>query len=62
LYFNVQTCKALLALSMSSPLDSCTYYGLDTGAAQIKISLFFDILKSMFLDTKQESFTQNVFF
>lgn len=44
IYFDMKTAERILNLHVFSPLDACTYYGLDNGAEPIQLSLFFDIL------------------
>lgn len=46
-YLSTSVAESLLSLHALSPLDSCTYMGLDSGADPIQVSLFFDILVAM---------------
>lgn len=46
-FLSTSVAESLLSLHALSPLDSCTYMGLDSGADPIQVSLFFDILVAM---------------
>ncbi|XP_053522615.1 L-fucose kinase isoform X3 [Artibeus jamaicensis] len=55
-FFSVETAEHLLATHVSSPLDACTYMGLDSGARPVQLSLFFDILLCMARNVNREDF------
>ncbi|XP_041375931.1 L-fucose kinase-like [Gigantopelta aegis] len=46
-YFNNAVASKLLSFHTKPPLDACTYMGLDSGQAPLKLSLFFDVLLPM---------------
>ncbi|KAK5575878.1 hypothetical protein RB653_007012 [Dictyostelium firmibasis] len=53
IFFCEKTTEKLLYLHNTSPLDSCTYLGVDSGSQLLKFGVFPDILCSM---TKNETF------
>lgn len=55
-YLSSCVAETLLALHTISPLDSCNYMGLDSGAEPLQVSLFFDILITMASDIDKEKF------
>ncbi|KAM5297614.1 L-fucose kinase isoform 4-T6 [Glossophaga mutica] len=55
-FFSVESAEHLLATHVSSPLDACTYMGLDSGAQPVQLSLFFDILLCMARNVSRENF------
>lgn len=55
-FFSSELAESLLALHSMSPLDCCTYMGVDSGAEPMQMSLFFDVLVAMAEDVSQESF------
>lgn len=55
-FLNAKVAESLLALQTKSPLDSCTYMGIDSGAEPLQLSLFFDLLVAMATRVSQESF------
>ncbi|XP_067928995.1 L-fucose kinase-like [Watersipora subatra] len=46
-YFNKKATEKLLSFHTVSPLNNCTYVGIDSGAKAIQVSLFFDLLYAM---------------
>ncbi|KAG8198867.1 hypothetical protein JTE90_015082 [Oedothorax gibbosus] len=46
-FLNTKVAESLLSLHVQSPLDSCTYLGLDSGIKPLQVSLFFDILVAL---------------
>ncbi|KAL1437280.1 hypothetical protein MTO96_001353 [Rhipicephalus appendiculatus] len=55
-FFSSELAESLLALHTMSPLDCCTYMGVDSGAEPMQMSLFFDFLVAMAEDVTQDSF------
>uniref|UniRef100_A0A1E1X3Z0 Putative l-fucose kinase n=1 Tax=Amblyomma aureolatum TaxID=187763 RepID=A0A1E1X3Z0_9ACAR len=55
-FFSAELAESLLALHSMSPLDCCTYMGVDSGAEPMQMSLFFDLLVAMAADVSQDSF------
>nr|XP_058947524.1 L-fucose kinase-like [Pocillopora verrucosa] len=55
-YINIPVAEKILSFHVYAPLDACTYYGLDTGAEPIQLSLFFDILLSLAGDVTESDF------
>ncbi|CAN7992081.1 unnamed protein product [Ixodes hexagonus] len=55
-FLNAEVAESLLALQAKSPLDSCTYMGVDSGAEPMQMSLFFDLLVAMATGVSRESF------
>lgn len=55
-FFSAELAESLLALHTMSPLDCCTYMGVDSGAEPMQMSLFFDLLVAMAADVSQDSF------
>ncbi|XP_075530473.1 L-fucose kinase-like isoform X1 [Dermacentor variabilis] len=55
-FFSSELAESLLALHSISPLDCCTYMGVDSGAEPMQMSLFFDLLVAMAEDVSQDSF------
>lgn len=55
-FFSSELAESLLALHSMSPLDCCTYMGVDSGAEPMQMSLFFDLLVAMAEDVSQDSF------
>ncbi|XP_026094431.1 L-fucose kinase-like [Carassius auratus] len=54
-FFSRTVAEKLLQTHVLSPLDGCTYLGMDSGAPPLEISLFLDILMCLCSDlTKQE--------
>ncbi|GIY96946.1 l-fucose kinase [Caerostris extrusa] len=48
--------ESLLSLHVQSPLDSCTYLGLDYGNEPIQVSLYFDLLVAMSTNMRKDVF------
>lgn len=46
-FFSVRVTEKLLSFHAMTPLDCCTYIGIDRGARALELSLFFDILYAM---------------
>ncbi|XP_060131908.1 L-fucose kinase isoform X3 [Zootoca vivipara] len=57
-FFSSEAAEQLLATHVMSPLDACTYMGLDSGAPAIQLSLFFDILLCMAQGVSEEAFVK----
>ncbi|XP_064467245.1 L-fucose kinase-like isoform X2 [Ornithodoros turicata] len=55
-YLSTQIAESLLSLHAKSPLDSCTYLGLDSGVEPMQISLFFDLLMATATNVSKEAF------
>ncbi|KAM7283259.1 L-fucose kinase [Ixodes scapularis] len=55
-FLSAEVAESLLALQAKSPLDSCTYMGVDSGAEPMQMSLFFDLLVAMTTGVSRESF------
>ncbi|XP_078400065.1 L-fucose kinase isoform X2 [Cetorhinus maximus] len=55
-FFSWETAEKLLATHVTSPLDSCTYMGLDSGTRPVQLSIFFDILLCMARHTCEDVF------
>ncbi|XP_037280883.2 L-fucose kinase-like [Rhipicephalus microplus] len=55
-FFSSELAESLLALHTMSPLDCCTYMGVDSGAEPMQMSLFFDFLVAMAEDVTQDTF------
>ncbi|XP_072278918.1 L-fucose kinase isoform X2 [Pyxicephalus adspersus] len=55
-FLSSEAAERFLGTLTSSPLDGCTYQGLDSGAEPLEISLFLDVLMSMCEDVTEESF------
>lgn len=55
-FFSAELAESLLALHSVSPLDCCTYMGVDSGAEPMQMSLFFDLLVAMAVDISRHSF------
>lgn len=55
-FFSSELAESLLALHSMSPLDCCTYMGVDSGAEPMQMSLFFDLLVAMAEDVTQDTF------
>ncbi|KAL2093982.1 hypothetical protein ACEWY4_011294 [Coilia grayii] len=48
--------ERLLQTHVTSPLDGCTYLGMDSGAPSLQISLFLDILMCLCSDVSESQF------
>ncbi|NXO23926.1 FUK kinase, partial [Cisticola juncidis] len=59
-FFSSDAAEQLLATHVISPLDACTYMGLDSGAPPIQLSLFFDIVLCMAGGVTEEGFLKGV--
>ncbi|KAF6026786.1 FUK [Bugula neritina] len=46
-YFNKKVVEKLLSFTNVSPLNNCTYVGIDSGAKPLRVSLFFDLIYAM---------------
>lgn len=55
-FLKTNVAESLLALHIQSPLDSCTYLGLDCGNEPIQVSLYFDLLVAMSTGVNEETF------
>uniref|UniRef100_UPI0035901CB6 L-fucose kinase isoform X2 n=1 Tax=Myxine glutinosa TaxID=7769 RepID=UPI0035901CB6 len=55
-FWEARAAERLLSLHVSSPLDGCTYQGIDSGAQPFSLSLFFDILLAMATAVSEEEF------
>ena len=55
-FIGTKMTEKLLSLTITPPLDACTYIGLDNGAQPIELSVFFDIALSMALDIDYDAF------
>lgn len=55
-FLSAELAESLLALHSVSPLDCCTYLGVDSGAEPVQMSLFFDLLVAMAMDISKDSF------
>ncbi|KAM4614483.1 L-fucose kinase [Discoglossus pictus] len=55
-FLSSETAERFLSSLVTPPLDGCTYLGLDSGAEPLEVSLFLDILMSMALDVREETF------
>lgn len=55
-FLSAELAESLLALHSMSPLDCCTYLGVDSGAEPVQMSLFFDLLVAMATDITRDSF------
>lgn len=55
-FLSSETAERFLGTLASSPLDGCTYQGLDSGAEPLEISLFLDVLMSMCEDVTEDRF------
>ncbi|GBM90595.1 L-fucose kinase, partial [Araneus ventricosus] len=55
-FLKTNVAESLLSLHVQSPLDSCTYLGLDCGNQPIQVSLFFDLLIAMATNLTREAF------
>uniref|UniRef100_A0A9J7XMT7 L-fucose kinase n=1 Tax=Cyprinus carpio carpio TaxID=630221 RepID=A0A9J7XMT7_CYPCA len=55
-FFSRTVAEKLLQTHVSSPLDGCTYLGMDSGAPPIEISLFLDILVCLCSDLTEQEF------
>ncbi|KAJ8249080.1 hypothetical protein GJAV_G00230970 [Gymnothorax javanicus] len=48
--------EKLLQMHVTTPLDGCTYLGMDSGAPPLEISLFLDVLLCLCSDVTEERF------
>ncbi|KAL7978778.1 hypothetical protein Chor_013267 [Crotalus horridus] len=55
-FFSSRAAEQLLATHVISPLNACTYMGLDSGAPALQLSLFFDLLLCMAQAVTEEAF------
>ncbi|GFT34587.1 l-fucose kinase, partial [Nephila pilipes] len=55
-FLNTNVAESLLSLHIQSPLDSCTYLGLDCGNEPIQVSLYFDLLVAMSTNMNKDTF------
>ncbi|CAN2389283.1 L-fucose kinase [Pristimantis euphronides] len=55
-FISTETAERFLSTLAASPLDGCTYQGLDSGAEPLEVSLFLDVLMSMCHDVTEETF------
>lgn len=55
-YLPVNVTEDMLVFHSITPLNRCTYMGLDSGGEPLQISLFFDILIAMALKVSKEDF------
>ncbi|XP_065321860.1 L-fucose kinase-like isoform X2 [Gordionus sp. m RMFG-2023] len=56
IYFPVKFAQILLHLHSKPPIDCSTYMGKDRGAHSLKLTLFFDLLYPMYLDSDLDKF------
>ncbi|GFY70639.1 l-fucose kinase [Trichonephila inaurata madagascariensis] len=55
-FLKANVAESLLSLHIRSPLESCTYLGLDCGNEPIQVSLYFDLLVAMSTGINEETF------
>uniref|UniRef100_A0A671L412 Fucose kinase n=1 Tax=Sinocyclocheilus anshuiensis TaxID=1608454 RepID=A0A671L412_9TELE len=55
-FFSRTVAEKLLQTHVTSPLDGCTYLGMDSGAPPLEISLFLDILLCLCSDLTEREF------
>ncbi|XP_056595868.1 LOW QUALITY PROTEIN: L-fucose kinase [Triplophysa dalaica] len=55
-FFSKAVAERLLQTHVTSPLDGCTYLGMDSGAPPLEISLFLDILMCLCSDLTEDEF------
>ncbi|XP_059402511.1 L-fucose kinase-like isoform X3 [Carassius carassius] len=55
-FFSRTVAEKLLQTHVLSPLDGCTYLGMDSGAPPLEISLFLDILMCLCSDLTEQEF------
>ncbi|ROL52789.1 L-fucose kinase [Anabarilius grahami] len=55
-FFSRAVAEKLLQTHVTSPLDGCTYLGMDSGAPPLEISLFLDILVCLCSDLTEHEF------
>ncbi|XP_051548689.1 L-fucose kinase [Myxocyprinus asiaticus] len=55
-FFSRTVSERLLQTHVTSPLDGCTYLGMDSGAPPLEISLFLDILVCLCSDMTEHEF------
>lgn len=55
-YCNLAVVERLLSLTTLSPLDTCTYVGVDSGTVPVQLSLYFDLLLAMCADVSKADF------
>uniref|UniRef100_A0A672PDC4 L-fucose kinase n=1 Tax=Sinocyclocheilus grahami TaxID=75366 RepID=A0A672PDC4_SINGR len=55
-FFSRTVAEKLLQTHVTSPLDGCTYLGMDSGAPPLEISLFLDILLCLCSDLTEHEF------
>ena len=60
-YFNYEVASTLYHISISPPISSCTYHGLDNQEAPVVLSLFFDLLLPCCTDVQKEDFVKGLF-
>ncbi|XP_022248688.1 L-fucose kinase-like, partial [Limulus polyphemus] len=57
-YLSENVVESLLDIHGLSPLDSCTYIGVDSGTEPLQVSLYFDILVAMATCVSREEFLE----
>ncbi|GFV68206.1 l-fucose kinase [Trichonephila clavipes] len=55
-FLKTNVAESLLSLHIRSPLESCTYLGLDCGNEPIQVSLYFDLLVAMSTGINEDTF------
>uniref|UniRef100_A0A8C1KEU1 Fucose kinase n=1 Tax=Cyprinus carpio TaxID=7962 RepID=A0A8C1KEU1_CYPCA len=55
-FFSRTVAEKLLQTHVTSPLDGCTYLGMDSGAPPLEVSLFLDILLCLCSDLTEHEF------
>lgn len=60
-FLSTHIAESLLSLNAKSPVDSCTYMGLDSGAEPMQISLFFDLLMAMATNVSRDAFVSGMY-
>ena len=59
-YCNLAVIERLLAFTVLSPLDSCTYMGVDSGSVPVQLSLYFDFLLAMCTEVSRDDFENGI--
>ncbi|XP_076049202.1 L-fucose kinase-like isoform X2 [Oratosquilla oratoria] len=60
-YLSPALSEKLVSFSAISPLDRCTYYGIDSGLNPLQISLYFDLLLPLSSQVTMEEYVEGKF-